>query len=114
MGRIGIVVFVISAILAVSCSKDEITGSCNWIRLSEDTLIMQTGESYSLTAVTDPAGVAVKYSSSDQGIVAVEQDGTVTALNVGAAVITAEAGGLTDECVVNVMRAPSVLVRQSG
>lgn len=108
MGRIGIVVFVISAILAVSCSKDEMTGSCNGIRLSKDTLIMQTGESYVLTAVTDPAGVAVKYSSSDQGIVAVEQDGTVTALNVGAAVITAEAGGLTDECVVNVMRAPSI------
>lgn len=108
MRQIGIFLLVVSMILASGCSKEEATVNCNDIQLSIDTLMMQVGETYHLTAVTDPAGLVVEYSSSDRGIVAVEQDGTMTAYNMGTAVITARAGNMTDVCTVSVMQPPLI------
>jgi len=46
-------------------------------------------------AVSEPAGIAVTYSSSDIKIASVDENGRVRGATLGTAVITASAGGLT-------------------
>lgn len=56
-----------------------------------------------LTATTNPAGENIIWTSSDETIANVDNDGVVTAVSSGVAVITAEAeGGYSENCVVYV------------
>ena len=78
------------------------------IRISQDSLALTIGDTYSLSAIVFPYNVtnaAVLYGSSAPSVVSVDADGTVHAVGVGAAVITvttADGSSLTDSCVVTV------------
>ena len=74
--------------------------------LDRDGLGMNVGEQMRLTATLLPVGVDAEltWSSSDDGIAVVGEDGTVTAVAEGEAVITVKTvdGGHTAECTVTV------------
>ena len=75
------------------------------IRLTETSLQLARGESRVLTATVLPDNAtdkAVQWSSSDNSVASVDQNGTVTAVSVGEATITASAGGVSATCSVNV------------
>ena len=59
-----------------------------------------------LTATTDPAGVNVSWSSSNETVAKVASDGTVTPVKAGTAKITAKAGGKTASITVTVTGVP--------
>ena len=59
-----------------------------------------------LTATTDPAGVNVSWSSSNEAVAKVASDGTVTPVKAGTAKITAKAGGKTASITVTVTGIP--------
>lgn len=75
------------------------------IRLSETALILNKGENRSLKATVQPDNATektVQWSSSDNAVATVDQDGTVTATGGGKATISASAGGVTASCTVDV------------
>ena len=59
------------------------------ISLNETAKELVVGESFTLTATTTPADAEVIWSTSDEMIVTVE-NGTVTAISVGTATVTAK------------------------
>ena len=59
-----------------------------------------------LTATTDPAGVNVSWSSSDETVAKVASDGTVAPVKAGTAKITARAGGKSASITVTVTGVP--------
>lgn len=74
------------------------------ITLSETTAKLEIGSTITLTATVSPENAtepAVTWSSDNTAVATVE-DGIVTAVSVGEAVITAKAGGMTAECKVTV------------
>jgi uncharacterized protein YjdB len=69
---------------------------------------LTVGESFKLTASVNPASAqnkSVTYTTSDDGVVRVAADGTVTALKIGTAVVTVTTvdGEYTDECVIEIV-----------
>ncbi|MBR5514576.1 MAG: bacterial Ig-like domain-containing protein [Clostridia bacterium] len=82
------------------------------ISLSAKKLTMNPKEQLVLTATTDPKGVTVKYSSSDDNIALVVNEGVLVAQNLGTAEITARFtyNGLTYKavCTVNVVEKTKV------
>ena len=75
------------------------------IRLSESSLQLARGESHVLTATVLPDNAkdkAVQWSSSDSSVASVNQNGTVAAVGVGEATITASAGDFSAACSVHV------------
>lgn len=73
------------------------------VTLDQTELILVLGRSERLNAVVEPEHAAdktVTWSSSNDRVVSVDQDGTVTALTEGTAVITATAGGVSAQCTV--------------
>ncbi|MGN0331154.1 MAG: GH25 family lysozyme, partial [Kineothrix sp.] len=89
------------------------------VSLDHTSLELQVGESFTLRAVTDPAGNHAVWTSSDSGIITV-QDGIVTAAAPGKADIIITTGtGNTAVCSVTVseakgVRAAVVLKQQSA
>lgn len=80
------------------------TSSC---RLDMSEAKLKYGESIRLSAVTEPADAscgAVVWSSSDESVALVDEDGTVRAVGRGSAVISASSadGFCTDSCSVSV------------
>ena len=62
---------------------------------------LPVGQTMQLTVETEPEDADpghIMWSSSDPGVLTVDANGTVAAVAVGNAVVTAAAGGLTDEC----------------
>lgn len=81
----------------------------NNISLNVDTLSLVSGQSSSLFAVTNPSGLKVVFSSTDESVVKVNENGLVSAVSAGDAEIVArilnfESGDLLIEarCSVNV------------
>ena len=77
------------------------------ITLSETTLTLNVGNSYSLTATILPANATDKtitWSSSKPSVASVT-NGTITALAVGTTNITASCGGKTATCILTVKNA---------
>lgn len=75
------------------------------IRLSESSLQLARGESHVLTATVLPDNAtdkAVQWSTSDNSVASVDQKGTVSAVGVGEAMITASAGDFSVTCSVHV------------
>ena len=79
------------------------------ITLSKSEMNMVIGQTDTLTATLAPEGVssAVAWKSTNEAVATVAQDGTVTAVSSGNAVITATAGGISAECKVSV-EAPKI------
>ena len=74
------------------------------ITLSETTAKLEIGSTITLTATVSPENAtepAVTWSSDNTAVATVE-DGVVTAVSVGEAIITAKAGEMTAECKVTV------------
>lgn len=79
------------------------------ITLSKSEMNMVIGDTDTLTATLAPEGVssAVAWKSTNEAVATVAQDGTVTAVSSGNAVITATAGSVSAECKVSV-EAPKI------
>lgn len=74
------------------------------VGLDKTQLLMESGESETLIATVTPADTTetVVFSSSDEEVAGVSQDGTVTAKKPGTARITVSAGGVSAACTVSV------------
>lgn len=79
------------------------------IELSSHSLQLEKGTSQKLSAKLLPEDTTesptVTYSSSNASVAAVDENGTVTAVGAGSAVITASCEGFADSCSVNVTAA---------
>lgn len=100
-------------VLAASCVIALVTGCSNEtesiavesIMLNRNTLMLEPGETKELTATIKPDNAddkTVRWSSSDMEIAVVESDGTVVAIGIGTAVITAQADDKKTTCEVTV------------
>ena len=81
------------------------------VTLDKPTLEVTVGETGQLTATVAPEDAddkTVIWHSDKSEIAAVDEDGTVTAMAAGEAIVTAEAGGKTATCVVTVHAKPKV------
>lgn len=81
------------------------------VKLNKETLELFTDGSETLTATVEPGNATnknVTWSSSDETIATVDNNGTVTAVGAGEATITATAGGITATCVVHVRKPATV------
>ncbi|MBQ3660093.1 MAG: Ig-like domain-containing protein, partial [Bacteroidales bacterium] len=90
---------------AISVSEQIVIVEVTSVTIDRENLDLNKGESVQLTAVVKPDNARdkeVSWTSSNAGVAAVAQDGTVTAVGAGSATITAEASGKTDDCVVTV------------
>ncbi|MCI7061059.1 MAG: Ig-like domain-containing protein [Lachnospiraceae bacterium] len=81
------------------------------LSLDQETLELEIGESYTLQEAMEPYNTTesqVTWKSSDDRIVSVDEDGTVTALGKGQVQITAkgQSGNLSAVCQVTVPRTP--------
>lgn len=71
------------------------------ITLNAESLELTVGEEYNLFADYDAEGTPV-WTSSDPSVAAVDENGTVSALKAGEAVISVSLGGAVDSCTVTV------------
>ena len=77
-------------------------GAVTSIGLDADEMKLAAGDKGQLTAKVDPAGTAVTWSSNKEEIATVDENGLVTAVAMGTAIITAKAGDKTATCEVTV------------
>lgn len=94
------------ASFVVACSSDKPTapGATCTIRglsLAQTTFTMTVGQGVSVPSVIDQAGCrtlpAVVWSTSDPAVVSASNDGTITAIGVGTATVTARLDGRNDQ-----------------
>ena len=81
------------------------------ITLSQTEATVEVGEPLTLVATVTPDNATdktVTWSSSDENVATVDQDGKVTTLATGKVTITAEAGDYSAECVVTVSKTTGV------
>ena len=74
--------------------------------MSSDKLSLFAGETSTIEAVILPINATdqeISWTSSDASVASVSAAGEVTSLATGKATITAECGGITEECSVTVM-----------
>ena len=91
-----------------SQSQATVTG----VTLDKTELALTVGQTATLVATVIPAGAATVVWSSSSAHATVD-DGVVTAVSAGPAVITASAGGYTASCVVTVSEAQKVDIAYS-
>ena len=89
------------------------------IKLAQSTVTLDIGERTSLRAITTPEGQTVRWNSSNETAATVDSNGTITAVGIGTATITAymEYDGSTyfTLCSVTVKRTtPDVSISVSG
>ncbi|MCH1982409.1 chitobiase/beta-hexosaminidase C-terminal domain-containing protein [Ruminococcus sp. OA3] len=97
--------------VTASCEVTITVQGIETITLKPDKLMMNKGETASLTAVTEPADAAdqtILWSSDHPEIANVDKDGVVTALSGGTAVITAKAGTVQATAEITVKGTPAV------
>ena len=84
-----------------SCSKEEL--HVEKILLNSNSLYMVVGEVLQLSAeLTPPLDVPVVWSSSDNGVLTVTDEGVVTAISKGTAIVTASADDASAQCRITV------------
>ncbi|MDR2868574.1 MAG: DUF2436 domain-containing protein [Bacteroidales bacterium] len=87
----------------ISCGKD-----VEKVEVTPTTKSIEVGKTAQLSATVTPSDAKnadITWSSSDATVATVDQNGRVSAVAVGATVITAEAGGKTGSCAVTVIPA---------
>lgn len=67
---------------------------------TNDFTLFSAGSSYTLKATVQPSGQKVTFTSGNEKVATVDQNGKVTAVAPGTAKITVTAGGLTATCIV--------------
>lgn len=91
--------------IACSSEDEENVVAVTQITVSPASLVLNVGETEDLEATILPeeaSHVSVTWSSSDDKVAAVSQNGTVTGVSEGNAVITASAGGKSATCQVTI------------
>ncbi len=87
-------------------SSEEEEGTVESITLSASEQILTEGDSFTLTATVVPEDAVITWTSSDPAVAAVDENGVVTAIAAGTAVITAAAGegdgAMTADCTITV------------
>ena len=86
---------------SASC-KVRVTGGS--LSVNPEALTLRIGGVQTVQAYVTPTGTPVTWSSSNPAVARVDENGSVTAIQAGTAVITAKAGGLTATCMVTVIR----------
>lgn len=82
-----------------------VTPAVEALYLSDDAVTLGTGEEETLTLTAEPEEVDVSaavWTSSDESIATVDEEGTVTAVAEGEATVTATLGGMQAACEVTV------------
>ncbi len=90
--------------LAATCHV-VVTPAVEALYLSDDTLTLGTGDTETLILTAEPEGVDVSaavWASSDETVVTVDGEGSVTAVAEGEATVTAALGGVEAVCEVTV------------
>lgn len=90
--------------LTASC-RVVVSPAVEGLYLSDDAITLRTGEEETLTLTADPEEVdvsAAAWTSSDESIVTVDGEGTLTAVAEGKATVTAALGGAEASCEVTV------------
>ena len=102
-----------NAIVTAKVEKN-LSASCNIsvnkelekIEFEEDEITMNRGDSKTLSVKLIPEDIVLKdkfiWSSSDESVVSVSENGKITAMNAGNAIITASVDGKSTKCTVNV------------
>ena len=83
------------------------------VSLDKTELALKTGDTAKLTATVTPDNATdktVRWTSSDETIATVSEDGTITAKKAGAVTITAAAGSFTAKCTVTITEADAIKV----
>ena len=87
------------------------------VEISEYFLRLEAGQTATLQAIITPAHVAqyypVKWSSQDESVATVDENGTVTAVGAGVTTIIATAGGKAGVCSVRVEYIPQAIEVES-
>ena len=94
---------------SASC-KVRVTGGS--LAVNPEALTLRVGAVQTIQAYVTPRGTPVTWASGTPAVARVDQNGKVTAIKKGAALITAKAGGLTATCVVTVIQ-PTNPIRPS-
>ena len=109
-------------VVAISCTTADggFVANCNVnvvisaqkVTLNRETMTLQAGFNYTLQATVTPATATnklVTWTSSDERVVKVNANGTVSAIAGGTATVTATtvSGGHTASCVFNVLEEPT-------
>lgn len=89
-------------VLAVSCEQQQKTDGVVSIEVEPSEITLYEGMSYQLEAYVTPEGETVVWSSDNESVATVGQDGTVTAVSAGTASVTAAAGDKSAVCAVTV------------
>lgn len=89
---------------SLTCSVTVSYAGVDGISLNRSALTLVSGGSTALTATVSPSNAdqTVTWTSSDEAVATVAQDGTVTAVAAGEAIITASAGAYRASCTVTV------------
>lgn len=83
------------------------------LKLSSASLEIGRGETKKIKATVQPQSASVIWSSSNTLVAAVGEDGTITGLKLGTAIIKAQAHGLVKTCAVTVLE-PSFSIETSA
>lgn len=78
------------------------------VTVNPNSLELEPGETASLTATIEPedSNCKVQWKSSNHDVASVDENGVVTGIAPGNAIIMAEAGGVTGDCMVSVVGVP--------
>lgn len=97
----------LATVFFACCKNDEQQTAITDFKLDKNSIELQIDETSQLLAVFTPSDVTVEgqvsWSSSDDNIATVSDEGLVTAIALGDAVITASYGNFSDECKVSVV-----------
>lgn len=101
----------VAATLFTACSKREVLPKILAVALDRHELSLEVGDTFPLKATVTPADAtnpAIVWSSNKPAVATVDENGKVTALTPGNAVITVATvnGGKTDACSVSVSAKP--------
>ena len=93
MKKIALISFLV---LLLACEKTQEEIAVSSVSISQKTTEMIIGETVQLTASVQPSNAADKtvcWASSKQSVASINENGLVSAIAEGAAIITATAGG---------------------
>ena len=98
--------------VASDMNVEKASVSATEVALDTTTKALEPGGSFKLTTTLTPSNTTdtVAWTSSDNDVATVTEDGTVTAVKTGSAVITATAGSVKAECTVTVSNTHAINV----
>ena len=109
MKRLALICAAAAAMFAVACKPEFKEVAVSSVKVTPDKLTLQVGTTGTLSAEVLPKDAtkpAVKWSSDNESVATVADDGTVTAVAEGTATVTAEADGVAGNAVITVTPLP--------